>query len=425
MRRPSLLLVGVAFLLSGAAALVYQVAWQRILALGSGASIQSMTMIVASFMAGLGLGSEAGGLVSRRLRPGQALLAFAGLELAVGAFGALSPWLFHDVLYVRAASLYDRPWSAGALHFLSLAVPTTLMGMSLPFLARGLVRDARAAGRTLGLLYGVNVVGASLGAILTPFVLIRFFGIRGASWTAAGFNVIAAIVALFAGRAGGAEPGGAQGAAAEPEAARTASLRETPIPFALWLGLYAVSGFCALSLEILWFRVMEVAVKSTAFTFGTVLSLYLLGSAAGSLWGARIAPRLTRPLRVFLLAQCALVALAAAALGLLVWLPPTAPGLSWLVSYWSGAVPTVSLGSSEDPVGLARLYLLLPLFLFGAPTFLMGLSFPTLQRAVQDDPEDAGRRVGLLQAANIAGCVAGALIVGLLTLTTLGTPGTL
>ena len=76
-------------------------------------------------------------------------------------------------------------------------------------------------------------------------------------------------------------------------------------------------------------------------------------------------------------------------------------------------------------MGVARLYLLLPLFLFGAPTFLMGLSFPTLQRAVQDDPEQAARRVGLLQAANIAGCVGGSLLVGLFTLTAIGTTGTL
>jgi hypothetical protein len=421
MRRPSLALFGLAFLLSGAAALVYQVSWQRILALGSGASIHSMALIVASFMAGLGIGSEAGGRLSRRLPPHRALFAFAALEILIAVFGAASAWLFHDVLYVRAAALYDRPWSAGLAHFLSLLLPTALMGMSLPFLARGLVRDARLAGRTLGLLYGVNVIGASLGAILAPWVFIRFFGIRGATWLAAGGNLAAAGVAVLGGRLVASPP-----TPAPPESSPPASSsREASSSLGLWASLYAGSGFCALGLEILWFRVMEVAVKSTAFTFGTVLSLYLLGSAAGSLFGARVAPGMKRPLRAFLLAQSGLLAVSAIALGLLVWAPPSTPGLSWFVRYWSGALPTVSLGSSEDPWGLARLYLLLPLFLFGVPTFLMGLSFPVLQRAVQDDPEDAGRRVGLLQAANIAGCVAGSLLVGLFTLTSLGTTGTL
>jgi spermidine synthase len=63
--------------------------------------------------------------------------------------------------------------------------------------------------------------------------------------------------------------------------------------------------------------------------------------------------------------------------------------------------------------------------LFGLPTVLMGFSFPALQQAVQDDPRQSGRRVGLLQAANIAGCVGGSLLVGLLGLTLFGTTGSL
>jgi spermidine synthase len=416
--RKALALTGLAFLLSGASALVYQVAWQRMLALSSGVGLYSMAMIVAAFMAGLALGSHLGGVASVLLPPRRALLAFALLELGVGLFGAQSPWLLHDILYARAARLYDEPWSAGLLHFLSLVLPTTLMGMSLPFLARALVRDAAEAGRRLGLLYGLNVVGAGLGALVTPWVLIRFLGIRGAVVVAAAANLLAAMAALLA------IPGADGGQAPEPRPASWAEPRER-VPFALWLGLYALSGFCALSLEILWFRIMDVAVKSTAFTFGSVLSLYLFGSAAGSLVGARLAPRMTRPLRVFLLAQCALLSLAALAICALCWLPPTTPILAWFVRYWSGAFELIHLGSSEDRAGLARLYLLLPLFLFGAPTFLMGLSFPTLQRAVQDEARQSGRRVGLLQAANIAGCVAGSLFVGLFTLTALGTTGTL
>jgi hypothetical protein len=54
----------------------------------------------------------------------------------------------------------------------------------------------------------------------------------------------------------------------------------------------------------------------------------------------------------------------------------------------------------------------------------MGLSFPTLQRAVHDDLRTSGRKVGLLQAANITGCVAGSLLVGLVALDRLGTTGT-
>ena len=164
--------------------------------------------------------------------------------------------------------------------------------------------------------------------------------------------------------------------------------------------------------------------RSTAFTFGTLLAIYLFGSAAGCLLGARWAPRLGRPLRVFLLCQCGLLLYSGLAVLALVALPPTTPGLSWYHEYWrSGAV--FHLGDTWDPGLVARLYLALPLALFGPPTVLMGLSFPALQRAVQDDPATCGRKVGLLQAANIAGCVVGSLAVGLAGLTWLGTSGSL
>jgi hypothetical protein len=160
---------------------------------------------------------------------------------------------------------------------------------------------------------------------------------------------------------------------------------------------------------------MDVAVRSTAFTFGTVLCLYLLGLAAGSFAGARTAPRTSRPLRAFLLVQSSLIGLAVLSLGLLAWLADT-PLLGWFERYWAGEVPPVSLGSSEDLGGLLRLYLVLPLFLFAIPTFLMGLSFPILQRAVQGDPAQSGKRVGLFQAVNIVGCVLGSLFTGLVAL---------
>jgi len=93
MRRdtPAVALAGLLFFLSGGAALVYQVAWQRLLALHSGVGLYSVAMIVAAFMAGLGIGSHQGGRLSTALSSRRALRAFAALELAIAAFGAASP----------------------------------------------------------------------------------------------------------------------------------------------------------------------------------------------------------------------------------------------------------------------------------------------------------------------------------------------
>jgi spermidine synthase len=402
--------------LSGVAALVYQVTWQRVLALHSGVGVYSVAMIVAAFLAGLGIGSMAGGALSARQGPRQALAAFAAVEAGVGLFGAVSAWLYYDLLYTRGAFLYARLWLAGPLHFLALLLPTALMGMSLPLLVRATVHDVAGAGRTIGVLYGLNLAGASLGALAAPWLLMRHLGIRGALLVAAAANVAVALAGLWAGARRRADPG-------RPERGPTleAPPASSGLPLRWAAALYALSGLIALSLEVLWFRIVEVGVKATAFAFGTVLSLYLAGLAVGCLAAAAFVHRIRRPLRAFLLCQCAVVIYAAVAVALLTHLPAEAPAYSWFFEYWGRSRGPV-LGEEGDPLTLARLYVALPLALFGPATVLMGFSFPLLQRAVQDDPALSGSRVGVLQAANIAGCVAGTLLVGLLGLSHLGTP---
>lgn len=412
-------LLGLAFFLSGAAALVYQVVWQRILTLHTGIGVVSVSLIVASFMAGLGLGSHLGGVLSGRLRPRAALAAFAAIELGVGLFAAVSCRLFHEGFGELAAGLYRTTAGSALAHFTAFLVPTTLMGMSLPFLVRATVRDTDTASRVIAALYGVNVLGAATGALLAPWVLVRYLGMEGAVLTGALANLLAAAAALLTARGGLLE--GRAGGTTTGEAPRAA----TPPPaFGLCLLLYGLSGFLALSLEILWFRVMDVSVKSTAYTFGTVLALYLLGLGAGSLVGGRRSARLERPLATFLDYQLLLLAAAGTALALVARMPPGTPLFGWFFEYWRQE-GFFHLGADWTAATLLRLYALLPLALFGLPTLLMGLSFGALQRAVQDDPEASSRKVGLLQAANILGCTAGSLVTGLVLLERLGTASSL
>jgi hypothetical protein len=294
--------------------------------------------------------------------------------------------------------------------------------MSLPFLVRAVVTDVAGAGQRIGWLYGVNVLGAAAGAFTTPWVLLPALGVRGGALVAAVVNGVVGLGALALVRLRTPAPEDAA-AATPPEPVEGA---EAPgeRPLTLWLALYALSGFVALSLEIVWFRILNVTVKSTAFTFGTVLAIYLLGTATGSLAAAPFVARLRRPLRAFLLAQCALLGVSALTVMALVFLPRSLPLLDWYFAYWA-ANETFAFGHVADGTRATLLYLVLPVLLYFVPTVLMGLSFPVLQRAVHDDPAASGRRVGLLQAANIAGCTAGSLFVGLVSLATLGTSGTL
>jgi len=420
---PRLGLVGLAFLLSGAAALVYQVVWQRILTLHTGIGVVSVALIVAAFMAGLGLGSHLGGVLSVRIAPPRALLVFALIETAVGLFAAASGRIYYDVFGSFAAGVYRTTAGSVFAHLAAFLPPTTLMGMSLPFLVRATVREVDSAPRVIATLYGVNVLGAAAGALLAPWVLVRFFGMEGAVRWGAVASLAAAVFALAAGhRERGALPAGGVAPPAPPSPREAEMLQQGP--FGLWLVLYGLSGFLALSLEVVWFRLIDVGVKSTAFTFGTVLSVYLVGLGAGSFVGGRRARHLARPLQAFLDYQLLVLACAGASVAVLVALPPQTPVYRWLFEYWRQD-PFFELGANWSTGGLLRLYALLPLALYGVPTFLMGLSFGALQRAVQDDPTTSSRKVGLLQAANIAGCTAGSLLAGLVLLERAGAAGTL
>jgi predicted membrane-bound spermidine synthase len=411
------------FFLSGAAALVYQVAWQRLLGLTTGIAVHSVAIITAAFMAGLGIGSHVGGTMSAKLTPKKSLIAFGVIELLVAAFATVSVPFYYGFLYRYMPELYDGMVRGAITHFLSLLPPTALMGMSLPFLVRGLVQDREDAPRTIGLLYGANALGASAGAFLTPWVLIRFLGVTGAILTGAVGSAIAGIGALILARRTVASF--ADTAPVEGEAPLDTPVSddddERAQPLRHWVWLYALSGFVSLSLEVVWFRVLDVTAKGGAFAFGTLLAVYLLGLSAGTFAAARRAASIRRPLEVFLTCQIGVVVVTVLAHSLLVWLPASFPGISWIVAY--GQTPYGVHLRAASLSEFLIVYLGLPIALFGPSTFLMGFGFPVLQRATQKDPVGSGRTVGLLQAANIAGCTLGSLFTGLVLLDTVGTSG--
>src|SRR5690349_24823288 len=84
------------FFLSGFPALIYQIVWQRTLFAIYGVNIESVTVVVSAFMLGLGLGSLAGGRISRR-PTAPLLLLFGGIELGIAAYGVASLPVFHAV----------------------------------------------------------------------------------------------------------------------------------------------------------------------------------------------------------------------------------------------------------------------------------------------------------------------------------------
>lgn len=427
----------VVFLCSGFAALLYQMIWQRLLTLFGGADVYSVTLIVSAFMAGLGLGSLAGGHVADRLTLRGRLHAFALSELAIAVFGAASVWILYDILYARLGPVDLPPWATAAVLFAVLLWPTFFMGVSLPLLSRALAETTATASRRIASLYGWNTVGAALGSMLTVWVILRATDFRHATWIGAALNAGCAVAALWLARAA-FDPGKAGHAVVALDAPPAAARR-----LGGWIALYALSGFIALSLEIVWFRLLGVILKSNSFTFATLLALFLTGVGAGSLLGHRLAARVPNPARAFLILQAAIPVYAALSLAAFLF---AAPRFGFLRPVWEymagyeGIDIAAAVRSAQRYVmelgGVAPqarrltgllivLYGALPVFLVGPPTLMMGLSFALLQRAIQTDLSGLGRRVGWLQGANIAGSTLGSIVTGVVLLDVLGTAGTL
>ena len=188
-------LLAVPFFLSGVAALIYQVCWQRLLFVAFGVDIESITIIVSTFMLGLGIGALAGGRLADRF-PDRIVAMFSAIELGIGLFGLASPQVIETVgaLTVRQS----LPVIALA-NFMALLVPTLLMGATLPMLVAFLVRAAGSVGVSIGGLYFVNTMGAATGALAIGFVLLHYIELNTAIHAAAAINflVSASVPLLF------------------------------------------------------------------------------------------------------------------------------------------------------------------------------------------------------------------------------------
>lgn len=189
MRRRIPLLI--AFLLSGFAALIYQVTWQRALFALYGIDIASVTVIVTAFMVGLGLGSLLGGGLSRGSR---SLQLFAAFELAIGIFGFWSLDIFHGV---GRWTLELDLLGTGLITMALVLVPTTLMGATLPLLVAHWIREDANTGRSVGALYFANTLGAALACFATAWILLGELGMRSTTQVAAGVNLLLGVLVFL------------------------------------------------------------------------------------------------------------------------------------------------------------------------------------------------------------------------------------
>jgi spermidine synthase len=389
------------FFLSGCAGLVYEISWARQLGLLFGHTVHAAAVVLGAYFFGMALGNHAAGRVAERLR--RPLLAYAAAELAVALWAAGLPLLMHLLEGQQAAAWLSpahptaRTLLRAGVSFALLLPATVALGATLPCVAQHLSRSARQ----VALAYASNTAGAFTGVVLATFLLLLHVGVARSSWLAAGVSALCAAGALgLVLRGGEAEPSRSRGNATPAAAPRDAP--DAPAPSREWLILAAASGFGTLGLQVLYTRALALTLQNSAYTFGSVVAVFLASLALGSLWVAR-AGRRTRP-RLAAARACALgAALIPVSIAVFWWLT----GLRYFAT--GGHFATYIAGA-----------LALGAAVVGPAVTVLGVLLPLTWLGVASPPAARGRMVGGLTASNTVAATLGSLLTSFLLLPALG-----
>ena len=425
-KRDVFLLAAVAacFLLSGFAALLYQLSWLRQFSVVFGTSELAVATVLAAYMAGLAVGAAiAGHFVTRINRP---VLAYGLLEAGIALSALAVPFLMTGASALYASLLGGQPVPPNAtglgqtlfylvVSFVVLAVPTGFMGATLPLLARYVVHTNRQVGSRIALLYGINTVGAVMGTVVAAFVLLPALGLRMTVWVGVLVNAVVFLIAAGIARISAdssdirADDSRAQASIPGffarcllPLFAGTESfsqrLRGVFVAQAGWtLPVILASGAIAFFYEVLWTRMLTHVLGGSIYAFATMLAAFLTGIAFGS----ALAGFLTRNRQwtgsLFAAAQIAIAV------------------TSIVVYQWMESMLPAARGTFEYAV--FALLVLLP------STIFIGTTFPLAVRLVAEDETQVGTATARVYAWNTLGAIFGSILAGYFLIPWLGFSG--
>ncbi len=360
--------------LSGGASVLFQLLWARELALLLGAKTRALGLVLAVFLAGLGLGAF---LFSRWQHRS---ISFLSTQLLAAILGVANLLLLKRFALHLDAAL---PLVSALL----LGMPATLWGGAWPLLAR---QRRSAEGTTEGAissqLIGASALGSAAFVYLGQGLVLPHFGVLSSLFFSA---VLCALAALL-----GWSP-------AQPQQREESSYA----PRATLLGSIAgIAGACTLLFELGFGRVLSLMLKGTYRGHTATLTATLLGLAAGGLAAQRLLKRGHPFYWYFGLQLC---------------------GALWTCLAWRGLqllqLPQTPLRLTPS-LGLALLTL-------GPLMLVQGATLPILVQllcpAENARPAQRGERLGYLAGWNAMGNAAGALAAGFLTIEHLGVGATL
>jgi spermidine synthase len=420
--RATFALVSALFFVTGMLGLGYELIWIRQATLVVGASQIALSTVLTAFFLGLALGSYLIGHVwkSRRIPP---LVLYGFFEAGIGVYALLFPWLFRLTEAAYGALYPSFAGSSVALFGLRFALllvlflaPTVLMGGTLPVLLQGVVTGNAPVGARTSLLYGINILGAVAGVLLTSYLAIPGLGLALTSRVGGLLNLLIGATAIACFR--------------RSSAPFPAAVEETAAPLGRFFSIAAfASGLLAIAYQVAWARYFTLFHTSTVYLTAVLLAVYLLALAAGSLLLAPALQARWNPLAVLAAVQ-ALVPVVA------LW------GLGW----WHaadyrfalrgqatarGAVPLETLEIDPAYAGFwsfasetADTTFFVPLFQVALtlfiPVLLLGTGLPSLIAAAARGAPQLRSVSGRLIFWNTVGSSAGGFLGGYLLIPVLG-----
>jgi len=393
----------ICFFVSGFAGLVYEICWIRKASLVFGATTLAVSTVVAIFFTGLAVGSY---LCSRYCQNiNRPLRVYSLVQICIGVAALLSPAAFslsENIYRLFYQYLVNRFFllalSRALLVALLILPPTILMGTTLPLFCRRYVTNERKISLSVGLLYGLNTLGAAIGCAVCGFYLIPCIGVNRAIYMSAILNIsIGLLVLVSQWRARRQEETMRQYQSFDIPQSRSAALTTTGkiahyrvLTMAI---LFFLSGFAAMGNEILWVRFLSLLVYNTVYTYTLTLTITLIGIVLGSMLTCRFMDRTHRREFIFGAAHV-LTALSVLAV------------ITQPVERWKTVIDAQQFSVQ---IGVFLVVLLLP-------AILSGLCFPLAIRMVVAQPSLAAVGVGKMSAINTTGGIVGSLAVGFLLL---------
>ena len=390
--RTLLLLMYGIFSVSGFTGLIYESIWSHYLKLFLGHAAYAQTLVLAIFMGGMALGAWLSSLYSCKWK--NLFFAYAIIEFIIG----LAAIFFHPLFESAISSAYNNiipslgsaasvtfyKWSLSAILILPQSI---LLGMTFPIMSAGILRRfPELPGNKIAMLYFTNSIGATIGVIISGFVLIKFAGLPGTIQIAGVINIILALTVFILIKNNPSK--------SETKSPETGKPVATSF-FSLLCAISLLTGTASFIYEISWIRMLSLVLGSSTHAFELMLSAFILGIALGGLWIKRRIDSLSNSMNMLANIQIIMGILALSTLPLY---GNTFEIMRWLLS----VVPKTDFGYTLFNLSshLIAICIMLP------TTFFAGMTLPVITFTLLK--KGGGEKsIGIVYATNTIGAIIG------------------